>query len=103
MHNKTPFEGDRPGDRERQETEQSAELTLGTWMRTHEHVPGVRVGVDVAVDECHLRKCLQQQDARIARPNASLHHGGLVAELDAVDPLHGQHVLARQLRKSQTR
>lgn len=50
-----------------------------------------------AVDEGHLAKGVQQLDGDVARVNVHGHNRAHIRQLAAVDPLHRQHPLPRQL------
>mmetsp|Transcript_33405 Transcript_33405/g.79192 ORF Transcript_33405/g.79192 Transcript_33405/m.79192 type:complete len:312 (+) Transcript_33405:633-1568(+) len=60
----------------------------------HEHVGGVRVAVDVAVDEDHLGKRLGHEPRHVAAPQPEPPHGVAVGDLNPFHELHREDPLA---------
>lgn len=67
-------------------------------MGSDEDVAAMRVAMDGAVDENHLRKGFQQLQCGIPRPNPERNLPLLVAQLHPLNPLHGQYFWPRKLQ-----
>jgi hypothetical protein len=63
----------------------------------HHHVPGMRVGVVLRVDEHLLHHATEQLFGELAPVDAELVDRGGLTHADAVEPLHDEHTPRRQV------